>query len=113
MANIRVEVNPNKIASGIKGKWGSGLYKLCSVIRQDCNRYVRIDKGTLRKSSYSASQPGQGTDYLEHAIRQTCVLRHSSNHEERTCKPAMVRKGQGQYMDKWRKNGRTNDGGSK
>ena len=60
MADLRVEVNTNGIARGIRDKWGDGLYKLCVVIRKDCNKYVRIDKGTLRKSSYSASRPDQG-----------------------------------------------------
>ncbi|HNW87650.1 MAG TPA: minor capsid protein [Candidatus Limiplasma sp.] len=61
MAKIRVEVNANKISSGIKGKWGAGLYKLCAVIRDDCNKYVRMTlKATLRKSSYSASQLDKG-----------------------------------------------------
>ena len=60
MANIRVEVNTNGIVSGIRNKWGSGLYKLMSMIRDDCNKYVRIDKGTLRKSSYSSSKPNEG-----------------------------------------------------
>lgn len=60
MARIRVEVNTGRIVSDIKRKWGAGLYQLMVVIRQDCNRYVRIDKGTLRKSSYSASQPDKG-----------------------------------------------------
>lgn len=58
--NIRIEVNPDKIAAGVRRKWGAGLYKLCSVIRDDCNKYVRVDKSTLRKSSYSASKPSEG-----------------------------------------------------
>lgn len=58
--NIRVEVNPDKIAAGVRRKWGAGLYQLMAVIRQDCNRYVRVDKNTLRNSSYSASQPNKG-----------------------------------------------------
>lgn len=60
MANIRVEVNTNGVVNGIRNKWGAGLYRLMAVIRDDCNKYVRIDKGTLRKSSYSASQPDRG-----------------------------------------------------
>ncbi|MEA5144920.1 MAG: minor capsid protein [Candidatus Limiplasma sp.] len=60
MAKIRVEVNTSEVIKGIRNRWGAGLYKLCAVIRDDCNRYVRIDQGTLRKSSYSASQPDKG-----------------------------------------------------
>lgn len=104
MANIRVEVNPNKIASGIKGKWGSGLYKLCSVIRQDCNRYVRIDKGTLRKSSYSASQPDKGLIIWNTPYARRVYYTGTP----RTTKNALAslqwcEKAKGQYMDKWRK----------
>lgn len=57
---IKVIVNPDKIAGGVRDKWGAGLYKLCAVIRADCNEYVRFDHGLLEGSSKSASQPDKG-----------------------------------------------------
>lgn len=61
MANkIRVEVNSAQVAGRVQGKWRAGRYRLCAVIRDDCNRYVRFDKGTLRNSSLSASRLAEG-----------------------------------------------------
>lgn len=104
MAKLRVEVNTNGIARGIKNRWGSGLYRLCAVIRQDCNRYVRIDKGTLRKSSYSASQPDKGLIIWNTPYARRVYYTGTP----RTTKNAMAslqwcEKAKSQYLDKWRR----------
>ena len=103
MAKIRVEVNPNKIASGIKGKWGAGLYKLCAVIRDDCNKYVRVDKSTLRKSSYSASRPDKGliiwnTPYARR-VYYTGTPRTTKNPNASL---QWCEKAKAEYLKKWR-----------
>lgn len=104
MARIRVEVNTGRIVSDIKRKWGAGLYQLMVVIRQDCNRYVRIDKGTLRKSSYSASQPDKGliiwnTPYARRVYYTgTPRTTKNANASLQWCEKAKAA-----YLEKWRR----------
>lgn len=61
MANkVRVDIKKELIMARIRGKWTAGLYWLASAIRADANRFVRVDKGTLRASSYTASDLSKG-----------------------------------------------------
>lgn len=104
MANLRVEINTNGIVRGIENRWGAGLYRLIAVMRQDCNRYVRIDKGTLRKSSYTASQPDKGLIIWNTPYARRVYYTGTP----RTTKNALAslqwcEKAKAQYMDKWRK----------
>ncbi len=102
--SIRVLVNAEKITLGIDTKWKAGLYQVLSVIRQDCNRYVRMDKGTLRKSSYSASQLDRGliiwnTPYARR-VYYTGTPRtvKNPNASLQWCEKAKA-----EYLDKWRR----------
>jgi len=102
--SIRVLVNAEKITYGINTKWKSGLYRVLSVVRQDCNRYVRIDKGTLRKSSYSASRPDKGLIIWNTPYARRVYYTGTP----RTTKNALAslqwcEKAKGEYLAKWRK----------
>lgn len=57
---IRVVLNIPKIMKRANSLWDGNLYRLCSTIRADANEYVPVDQGTLRQSSYSASQLHKG-----------------------------------------------------
>lgn len=60
MAKTLVEINKGVIMARIHGKASAGMYKLAAMIRADCNRFVRVDKGTMRASSYTASELTKG-----------------------------------------------------
>lgn len=60
MGKIRIEVKTSAMLGKLAGNWRKNLPRYAAVIRQDCNRYVRVDQGTLRASSYTASDLPRG-----------------------------------------------------
>ncbi len=51
----RVTIDVSQIENKIKSKWDNKLYILSEQVLNDCNEFVRVDQGTLKESSYIAS----------------------------------------------------------
>jgi len=58
--SIRVVLNIPKIMKRANSLWERNLHALCATIRADANKYVPVDQGTLRQSSYYSSQLDKG-----------------------------------------------------
>ena len=57
---VRLEMDAGKVTQRLKAKLDAVLPVVANQIRADCNRYVRVDVGTLRSSSYTASDLKRG-----------------------------------------------------
>ena len=61
MSSVKVTTDRAQIKRKIQAATDAMLPKLSEVILADCNEFVREDQGTLKQSSYSASEPKTGT----------------------------------------------------
>ena len=55
-----VQIDTVAIIGEITEKWQTALYPLSEQILTDCNEFVRMDTGQLKKSSATASDPKKG-----------------------------------------------------
>lgn len=60
MDRIHLEINTRAMVGKLKTNWKRYLPQLTILIRENSNRYVRVDRGDLRGSSYSASDLARG-----------------------------------------------------
>lgn len=58
--SVKIEIDRSAVGARIKAASGVMLAKLSEKILADCNEYCREDQGTLRQSSYTASEPEKG-----------------------------------------------------
>jgi len=58
--NVHVEVNTSAMMGNLRAKWRKHLPQITALIRENANRYVRVDRGNLRGSSYRASDLAKG-----------------------------------------------------
>lgn len=56
----KISVTSGQVVARVKGAFDTALPMLCSEIREDCNRYVKMDTGALRDSSYLHSNLAAG-----------------------------------------------------
>lgn len=57
---VKLEMNVSSVMNRLGAKIKQSLPTIASRVREDCNRYVRVDKGDLRSSSYLASDLKHG-----------------------------------------------------
>lgn len=57
---MKIMIDENEIGAKIMNAWKKNLFALSSEILQDCNEYVKIDKGTLKTSSTIHSRLKEG-----------------------------------------------------
>lgn len=55
MDNIRIQLNTRALLKELEVNWKRNLPQLLILMREHCNRYVPVDRGRLRASSYTAS----------------------------------------------------------
>lgn len=58
--NYRVEFDSAKFFAKVDKSWKKNLAPLTEQIKDDCNRFVRVDQGALRDSSDTHSIPSKG-----------------------------------------------------
>ena len=76
---VKIKINPNQCEAKVTNAWNKGLRKLTSEIRDDCNQYVKRDKGRLEGSSkeHSILEQGKIIWQTPYAKRQYWEIRTS------------------------------------
>ena len=60
MDRVTVRINSGAIMGKLAANWKKYLPQITALIRENANRYVRVDRGRLRGSSYTASNLAKG-----------------------------------------------------
>ena len=57
---VKIQIDPHHTAAKVQKAWDDALPLICEEILADCNKFVKEDQGTLRKSSQWASDLPHG-----------------------------------------------------
>ena len=58
--SVRINIDRAGIIQKADAAWKSGLPQLTSIVREDCNKYCKMDTGTLIASSLTHSELNKG-----------------------------------------------------